>query len=134
MIRGLGVSAPSDAGIWAGLPAGLQLAARKGSVPPGIGNASVQFDSLGLPAINGSGAVAFYGTMIGLGIGDQNNAGIWAGPPGALQLAARKGSGFLRDEPAQRWARQALFFLVWSCPAPVAGATIRDLAGLCDGV
>jgi alkylation response protein AidB-like acyl-CoA dehydrogenase len=46
-------------------------------------------------------------------------------------LTARKGSGFLRSEPAQRWARQALFFLVWSCPTPVAQAAIRDLAGLC---
>ena len=46
-------------------------------------------------------------------------------------LTARKGSGFLRTEPAQRWARQALFFLVWSCPSPVAQAAIRDLAGLC---
>jgi alkylation response protein AidB-like acyl-CoA dehydrogenase len=47
-------------------------------------------------------------------------------------LAARKGTGFLRGEPAQRWARQALFFLVWSCPAPVAQAAIRDLAGVCS--
>jgi butyryl-CoA dehydrogenase len=46
-------------------------------------------------------------------------------------LTARKGTGFLRSEPAQRWARQALFFLVWSCPSPVANAAIRDLAGLC---
>ena len=46
-------------------------------------------------------------------------------------LTARKGTGFLRSEPAQRWARQALFFLVWSCPAPIAEAAIRDLAGLC---
>lgn len=46
-------------------------------------------------------------------------------------LTARKGSGFLRTEPAQRWARQALFFLVWSCPSPVASAALRDLAGLC---
>jgi alkylation response protein AidB-like acyl-CoA dehydrogenase len=46
-------------------------------------------------------------------------------------LTARKGTGFLRSEPAQRWARQALFFLVWSCPAPVAQAALRDLAGLC---
>ncbi len=46
-------------------------------------------------------------------------------------LTARKGSGFVRDEPAQRWARQALFFLVWSCPSPVANAAIRDLAGIC---
>ncbi|MGO9916174.1 MAG: acyl-CoA dehydrogenase [Isosphaeraceae bacterium] len=48
-------------------------------------------------------------------------------------LTASKGTGFLRTEPAQRWARQALFFLVWSCPAPVAHAAIRDLAGLCAG-
>jgi alkylation response protein AidB-like acyl-CoA dehydrogenase len=47
-------------------------------------------------------------------------------------LTARKGTGFLRTEPAQRWARQALFFLVWSCPPPVAQAAIRDLAGLCQ--
>jgi alkylation response protein AidB-like acyl-CoA dehydrogenase len=48
-------------------------------------------------------------------------------------LTARKGSGFLKNDPAQRWARQALFFLVWSCPRPVAQAAIRDLAGLtCD--
>jgi len=46
-------------------------------------------------------------------------------------LTASKGTGFLRTEPAQRWARQALFFLVWSCPAPVAQAAIRDLAGIC---
>jgi butyryl-CoA dehydrogenase len=46
-------------------------------------------------------------------------------------LTARKGTGFLRTEPAQRWARQALFFLVWSCPTPVAQAALRDLAGLC---
>jgi len=46
-------------------------------------------------------------------------------------LTVRKGTGFLRTDPAQRWARQALFFLVWSCPSPVAQASIRDFAGLC---
>ena len=46
-------------------------------------------------------------------------------------LTARKGTGFLRSEPAQRWARQALFFLVWSCPTPVAQSALRDLAGVC---
>jgi len=46
-------------------------------------------------------------------------------------LTVRKGTGFLRSDPAQRWARQALFFLVWSCPSPVAQTGIRDLAGLC---
>ncbi len=46
-------------------------------------------------------------------------------------LTAKKGAGFLRTDPAQRWARQSLFFLVWSCPSPIARASIRDLAGLC---
>jgi alkylation response protein AidB-like acyl-CoA dehydrogenase len=35
-------------------------------------------------------------------------------------LAVCKGSGFVRPHPAQLWARQALFFLVWSCPRPAA--------------
>jgi butyryl-CoA dehydrogenase len=47
-------------------------------------------------------------------------------------LTVMKGTGFLKSEPAQRWARQSLFFLVWSCPTPVAHAAIRDLAGLCQ--
>jgi alkylation response protein AidB-like acyl-CoA dehydrogenase len=49
---------------------------------------------------------------------------------GATQaaLTASKGAGFLRDHPAGLWARQALFFLVWSCPWPVASATLARLA------
>jgi alkylation response protein AidB-like acyl-CoA dehydrogenase len=43
-------------------------------------------------------------------------------------LTASKGAGFLLNHPAQRWARQALFFLVWSCPRPAADATIASLA------
>jgi alkylation response protein AidB-like acyl-CoA dehydrogenase len=43
-------------------------------------------------------------------------------------LTASKGAGFLRSHPAQRWARQALFFLVWSCPRPAAEAMLEYLA------
>jgi alkylation response protein AidB-like acyl-CoA dehydrogenase len=42
-------------------------------------------------------------------------------------LTASKGAGFLRAHPAGRWARQALFFLVWSCPWPAASATLDRL-------
>jgi alkylation response protein AidB-like acyl-CoA dehydrogenase len=45
-----------------------------------------------------------------------------------VALTVSKGTGFLRDHPAQRWARQALFFLVWSCPRPTTEATLADLA------
>jgi alkylation response protein AidB-like acyl-CoA dehydrogenase len=44
-------------------------------------------------------------------------------------LTAAKGTGFVRPHPAQRWARQALFFLVWSCPWPAAAATLAYLTG-----
>jgi len=47
-------------------------------------------------------------------------------------LTAAKGVGFVRPHPAQRWARQALFFLVWSCPRPAAEATVGYLLGECD--
>jgi alkylation response protein AidB-like acyl-CoA dehydrogenase len=46
-------------------------------------------------------------------------------------LAACKGVGFVHPHPAQRWARQALFFLVWSCPRPAAEATLGYLFGEC---
>ena len=43
----------------------------------------------------------------------------------ALMIA--KGGGFVTPHPAQRWARQALFFLVWSCPRVVAEGVLSDL-------
>jgi butyryl-CoA dehydrogenase len=43
-------------------------------------------------------------------------------------LMVAKGVGFVAPHAAQRWARQALFFLVWSCPRPVAMGVIADLA------
>lgn len=43
-------------------------------------------------------------------------------------LAAAKGAGFVAPHPAQRWARQALFFLVWSCPRPVTDQLLAELA------
>lgn len=45
----------------------------------------------------------------------------------ALLLA--KGVGFVTPHPAQRLARQALFFLVWSCPRPVAEGVRSALLG-----
>jgi alkylation response protein AidB-like acyl-CoA dehydrogenase len=49
-------------------------------------------------------------------------------------LTASKGTGFVHPHPAQRWARQALFFLVWSCPWPAAAATLEFLSdATCPG-
>lgn len=45
-------------------------------------------------------------------------------------LAAAKGAGFVSGHPVERWCREALFFLVWSCPQPVVNAALCELAGL----
>lgn len=45
-------------------------------------------------------------------------------------LAAAKGTGYIVGHPAGRWCREALFFLVWSCPPTVLNANLCELAGL----
>jgi butyryl-CoA dehydrogenase len=42
-------------------------------------------------------------------------------------LTVSKGAGFVSPHPAQRWVKQALFFLVWSCPRPAAEGVIAHL-------
>jgi alkylation response protein AidB-like acyl-CoA dehydrogenase len=44
-------------------------------------------------------------------------------------LVACKGAGFVQGHPAERLVREAMFFLVWSCPQAVTHAVICDLAG-----
>ena len=43
-------------------------------------------------------------------------------------LLAAKGSGYVQGHPAGRWCQEALFFLVWSCPGPVAESYFRELS------
>ena len=45
-------------------------------------------------------------------------------------LVAAKGAGFVATHPAGRWCREALFFLVWSCPPAVLNANLCEFAGL----
>jgi alkylation response protein AidB-like acyl-CoA dehydrogenase len=45
-------------------------------------------------------------------------------------LIATKGAGYVAGHPAGRLCREALFFLVWSCPQPVTSAHLCELAGL----
>jgi alkylation response protein AidB-like acyl-CoA dehydrogenase len=43
-------------------------------------------------------------------------------------MTAAKGAGFIEGHPVGRWCREALFFLVWSCPKPVSHAHLCELA------
>lgn len=45
-------------------------------------------------------------------------------------LFAAKGTGYVIGHPAGRWCREALFFLVWSCPQSVMQANLCELAGI----
>lgn len=45
-------------------------------------------------------------------------------------LTATKGAGYLATADTGRLCREALFFLVWSCPQPVQQAGLCELAGL----
>jgi alkylation response protein AidB-like acyl-CoA dehydrogenase len=45
-------------------------------------------------------------------------------------LAAAKGAGYVVGHAAGRWCREALFFLVWSCPQGVMAANLCELAGI----
>jgi alkylation response protein AidB-like acyl-CoA dehydrogenase len=47
-------------------------------------------------------------------------------------LVAAKGAGFVASHPAGRWCREALFFLVWSCPQNVLASHLCELAGIVD--
>ncbi len=48
-------------------------------------------------------------------------------------LTATKGAGYVAGHPAERAVREAMFFLVWSCPQPVAAAALREFACTFDG-
>ena len=48
----------------------------------------------------------------------------------ATNLTLAKGSGYRVGHPAQRLAREAMFFLVWSAPPQVQQGTMRDLWNL----
>lgn len=43
-------------------------------------------------------------------------------------LAATKGAGFVAGHPAERAVRESMFFLVWSCPAPVLHGNLSELS------
>lgn len=42
-------------------------------------------------------------------------------------LTVTKGAGFVKGHPAELAVREAMFFLVWSCPQPVAQGVLQEL-------
>ena len=48
---------------------------------------------------------------------------------GQAALTASKGAGFIHGHPAERLARESLFFLVWSCPQAVTDRLLCEFSG-----
>ncbi|PNY38347.1 acyl-CoA dehydrogenase [Rhodopirellula baltica] len=48
----------------------------------------------------------------------------------AAAMTTAKGAGLMKEHPVARFCQQAFFFLVWSCPQPVADAHLCEMAGL----
>ena len=47
-------------------------------------------------------------------------------------LVAAKGGGYVQGHPVERWCREAMFFLVWSCPQPVLNSNLCEFAGIVE--
>lgn len=83
------VTGVNSSGLWVGPAGGLSLAVRQGDAAPGTGSAL--FGSALDPTLNASGRVLFRSSLTGAGVDSTNDAGIWSGLPGSLELVARKG-------------------------------------------
>lgn len=77
--------------VWIGkLGAGIAPVVGPASAVPGVAGAS--FDSIGLPAINHGGTIAFRADIAGPGITSSNGSGIWSGEDAdSLRLIVRTG-------------------------------------------
>lgn len=94
LAEGPGVADGSRTGIWATEAGLLGLAARAGSPAPGTSGAVFEYFG-GEPVLvtRRGGNVGFVGGLVdGVGgVTNDNNMGVWAGPPGSLELVLREG-------------------------------------------
>lgn len=68
----------------------LNLIARTGEQATGV-ESGVSYNSLGVAALNSAGQIVFGALLSGNGVNNMNDAGIWKGGLGTLDLIAREG-------------------------------------------
>jgi len=90
---GSDVTSPNDSGLWSeGGGTGLGLVVREGSAPPGT-TGDERLSSFSSPVLNDASRTAFRGNLIGTGITNLNNTGIWLDGGGTgLSLVVRAGT------------------------------------------
>ena len=111
---GPGVDSTNDHSIWSEGSGSLELVARKGSHAPGTAEGVNFFSLIPGAMLNGAGQTAFAASLIGPGVDQTNNVGVWSEGSGSLALVARKGS------PAPGTAEGVTFSSIF--PGPVTNA------------
>ncbi len=88
-LSGPSVTTDNDRALWLDAPGSVTLVVREGDVapdtPPGTSIRVINDMSMDL-----SGRIATQFTLTGPGVTDANDAGIWIGPPGGLELVLRE--------------------------------------------
>lgn len=88
-----GVPNAAPDSLWVGTPDALTLIAQKGSQAVGL-SSGTQYNSFARESsMNDAGRIAFHGGLAGPDVTAANDAALWAGTPGSLQVVARKGDG-----------------------------------------
>ncbi len=91
-LTGFGIDGTNNTGIWTGLPGSVALAARAGNPAPGTPAGTVFSGGMqNWLMLNDAGQIVFRANLAGPGVTTANDAGIWAGTPGSLQMVAREG-------------------------------------------
>lgn len=91
LLSGTGVTAANINSMWSNGGGSLAMLARTGSQAPGTPS-GVNFDNFGTVQLNSAGQSAFFATLAGAGVTDDNNRGIWSNRTGSIALVVRGGS------------------------------------------
>jgi hypothetical protein len=84
------VGTTNDRGLFLLNTSGNQLAVRRGDAAPGVAGATLDVFNNSSINLNRSNQIAFQCTLLGA-VTTNDDSGIWAGTPGALQLVVREG-------------------------------------------
>lgn len=90
---------PSDHGIWTGTPDDLTLVARRGQAVPGMAAGTVFGTIQNSLTMNNAGHVAFVASFSGSPSPPSGGTALWAGLPGQLRVAARRGLAVVPGSP-----------------------------------
>ena len=118
------VDSTNDQSIWSEGSGSLVMVARKGSHAPGTAKDVNFFRLIPGAMLNGAGQTAFVAYLIGPGVDQTNNSGVWSEGSGSLELVAREGS------PAPGTAEGVIFSSIFPGPVTNGAGQVAFTASL----